>query len=47
MKNNTDGCVALKRKGAEYVAKLLSGKTKQEELNFWSIRSERLRELKR
>lgn len=27
-------CVSLKRLGAEYVARLLSGKSKQEELEF-------------
>lgn len=36
-------CVALKRRGAEYVGQLLSGKSKQEELEFWSKRTERLR----
>lgn len=36
-------CVALKRRGAEYVAQLLAGKSKQEELEFWSKRTERLR----
>ena len=36
-------CVVLKRRGAEYVAQLLSGKSKQEELEFWSKRTERLR----
>lgn len=36
-------CVALKRRGAEYVAQLLSGKSKQEELEFWAERTERLR----
>jgi len=36
-------CVVLKRLGAEYVARLLSGKSKQEELEFWGKRTERLR----
>ena len=31
-------CVALKRRGAEYVGQLLSGKSKQEELEFWGKR---------
>ena len=35
-------CVALKRRGAEYVAQLLSGKTQQEQLEFWRERTERL-----
>ena len=36
-------CVALKRRGAEYVGQLLSGKSKQEELEFWSKRTKSLR----
>ena len=36
-------CVALKRRGAEHVAQLLSGKSRQEELEFWSKRTELLR----
>ncbi len=36
-------CVALKRRGAEYVGQLLAGKLKQEELEFWSKRTESLR----
>jgi hypothetical protein len=35
-------CVALKRSGAEYVARLLSGKSRQEQLEFWIRRTERL-----
>ena len=35
-------CVALKRRGAEYVAQLLSGKTRKEQLEFWRKRTERL-----
>ena len=35
-------CVALKRRGAKYVAQLLSGKTEQEQLEFWRERTERL-----
>ena len=35
-------CVALKRRGAEYVGQLLAGKSKQEELEFWDKRTERL-----
>ncbi len=35
-------CVALKRRGAKYVAQLLSGKTQQEQLEFWRERTERL-----
>ena len=36
-------CVALKRRGAEYVGQLLAGKSKQEELEFWCKRTESLR----
>ena len=36
-------CVVLKRRGAEYVAQLLAGKSKQEELEFWGKRTESLR----
>lgn len=45
MKNHEPECVALKRRGAEYVANLLSGKSKQEQLAFWSQRTKRLRDL--
>jgi hypothetical protein len=33
----------LKRVGADHVAKLLAGKTKQEELYFWNARTSQLR----
>lgn len=36
-------CVTLKRRGAEHVAQLLSGKSKREELEFWDKRTESLR----
>ena len=36
-------CVALKRRDAEHVAQLLSGKARREELEFWRKRTERLR----
>ena len=36
-------CVILKRRGAKHVAQLLSGKSKQEELEFWDNRTESLR----
>ncbi len=36
-------CVALKRQGAEYVSQLLSGKTRQEVLEFWRNRTNQLR----
>lgn len=35
-------CVALKRRGAEYVAQLLLGKTQREQLEFWQERTKRL-----
>lgn len=36
-------CVTLKRRGAEHIAQLLSGKSKREELEFWDKRTESLR----
>ena len=36
-------CVALKRRGSEHVAQLLSGKSRLEELEFWRKRTELLR----
>ena len=36
-------CIVLKRRGAEYVAQLLSGKSKEEEQTFWAERTKRLR----
>ena len=47
MTNNEPECVALKRRGAEYVARLLSGKSRQEELEFWSKRTERMRSVQK
>ena len=35
-------CVELKRRGAEYVAQMLSGKSRHEEMEFWRKRTERL-----
>ena len=35
-------CVALKRRGAEYVAKQLAGKSLQEQLAYWQRRTEAL-----
>ena len=35
-------CVMLKRRGAEYVAKLLKDKTSKEQLVFWQKRTEAL-----
>lgn len=36
-------CVVLKRQGAEYVRQLLSGKTRQEVVEFWRNRTNQLR----
>ncbi len=36
-------CVELKRRGSEHVAELLSGKSREEEIEFWRVRTERLR----
>lgn len=35
-------CVALKRRGAEHVAKLLAGKTQHQQLEFWHQRTQAL-----
>ena len=35
-------CVALKRRGADYVTQLLLGKSRQEEFEFWRKRTEQL-----
>jgi hypothetical protein len=35
-------CVAIKRRGAEHVTKLLAGKTPEEQLDFWQRRTEAL-----
>jgi hypothetical protein len=42
MKTSEPKCVALKRRGAEYVAQLLSDKSRDEQLEFWIKRTERL-----
>ncbi len=46
MKTKESQCVTLKRSGSDYVLKLLSGKSEQEELEFWTVRTKRLRALK-
>ena len=35
-------CVVLKRRGADYVAKQLAGKSLQEQLAYWQRRTEAL-----
>lgn len=35
-------CVAMKRRGAEFVAKQLAGKSVQEKLEYWRMRTEEL-----
>ena len=35
-------CVTIKRRGAEHVAKLLTGKNLEEQLFFWQQRTEQL-----
>ena len=37
-------CIKLKRDGAQYVEKLLTGKSSKEELAFWNKRTKKLRE---
>ena len=43
MKIKEPDCVAMKRKGAEYVAELIKGMSRSEELEFWAKRTEALR----
>jgi hypothetical protein len=38
-------CVALKRKGAEYVATLLSGKSEEEIIAFWAEKTKKLKSI--
>ncbi len=45
MKSKEKKCIALKRNGAAHVLKLLSGKSEQDELEFWAARTRRLRTL--
>ncbi len=42
MKIREPECVVLKRRGAKYVAELLAGKSKEEQLAFWHKRTQRL-----
>ena len=42
MKAHESECVAMKRRGAKYVSKLLSGKSRKEQLEFWIKRTENL-----
>ncbi|OQX01616.1 MAG: hypothetical protein BWK80_59600 [Desulfobacteraceae bacterium IS3] len=42
MKTSEPKCVAMKRRGAEYVAQLLSDKSRDEQLDFWIKRTESL-----
>ena len=42
MKIHEPECVSMKRRGAKYVAQLLSGKSRTEQLEFWIKRSEKL-----
>ncbi len=36
-------CVAIKRRGAEYVTRLLAGMSREEQLAFWRERTEAMR----
>ena len=42
MKTHESKCVAMKRRGAKYVAQLLSDKSRIEQLDFWIKRTEKL-----
>ncbi len=39
---NESESVAIKRRGAKYVAKLIKGKTEKEQLEFWEKRTKSL-----
>jgi hypothetical protein len=39
---NEPECIMLKRIGAKHVSELLSGKSKQDKLEFWSERTQHL-----
>jgi hypothetical protein len=43
----TFDCVEMERRGAERVAKLLDGKTLEEQLKFWQRGTKELRKLQR
>ena len=43
MKKKTFDCVAMKRRGAEKIYKQIAGMTPEEQLAFWSARTEILR----
>jgi len=40
MKIRESESVLIKRRGAEYVSKMLKGKNKQEQLDFWKERTD-------
>ena len=40
-------CVALKRRGQEYVGRLLAAMSREEQLQFWNHQTESLREWQR
>lgn len=44
---NEPKCVSLKRLGAKHIEKLLAKKSRQEELEFWRKRTEKLRSLQK
>jgi hypothetical protein len=43
MTTHEPDCVALKRRGAEHVARLIAGMSVPEQLEFWHKRTEALR----
>lgn len=47
MKTKTFDCVEMKRRGAERIAKLLDGKTLEEQLKFWQRGTKELRKLQK
>ena len=43
MSNHESECVTLKRRGQDFVRKLVAGKSREERLKFWSEQTARLR----
>lgn len=42
MKVHEPKCVEMKRRGAEHVAKQLAGKSAEEQLEYWKLRTKEL-----
>ena len=47
MSDREPECVTLKRRGQDFVGRLLAGMSREEQLQFWNHQTERLREWQR